>query len=196
MKKVLLVSVLLLAVLFSAFSADISLGFAQNYVDTSVIVDVEDGRFGVEASVGFPLVAALGSIKNGSDFEFFHVLLPGLMVNPYFKVVYGDRFQLRIGLQNDTLVYASKEDGVQAMGMIGLSVGFNRRFNESFSMNFSIGCPLGLPLSAISDDAASWTVYYFSSKPYTDDDVVKIILGGYGCAMNQFARFSCKWSLN
>ena len=200
MKKISLVLVLLMVISVSAFSDNTSLGVAQNYIDTSLIVDHERGRFGVEGSIGLPIVhgaiSIIDSIVNGSNFEFFQILLPGLMVNPYFKVVDGNKFQFRLGLQNDTLVFASKDDGVQAMGMVGVSLGFNYKFNQKFGMNLSLGCPLALPLSAISNDVAAWTVYYFSSREYTSDDIVKMILGGYGCAFNQFARLSFKWALN
>ena len=200
MKKISLVLILLMAISVSAFSGNTSLGLAQNYVDTSFIVDTELGRFGVEGSIGLPLVwgtiDAIDSIINGSSFDITEILLPGLMLNPYFKLVEGDNYQFRLGLQNDTLVFANKDEGVQAMGLVGISLGLNYKFNQKFGMNITLGCPLALPLSAISKDAASWTVYYFSSREYTDDDILKMIVGGYGCAINQFARLSLKWSLN
>jgi len=200
MKKIILVSVMLLAVVFSAFSANTSLGVAQNYINTSVIVDTDiGGRFGFEGSVGFPVVSALfgaiDSISEGEEFKPLQFVLPGAMVNTYWKAVDGNKFQLRLGLQADVLVFLEKRS-VQAAGLLGTSLGLNYKFNGKFAINFTAGCPLALPLSLISNDAASWTLFYFSSTAVDKSDILKIIFGGIGCAMNQFARISFKWNLN
>ena len=199
MKKNILVLVLLLFFGFSAFSSNTSLGVAQNYTSTSVIVDTEFDRFGFEGSVGLPIVSgifgAIDAATSGKEFQPLQFLLPGAMVNPYWKVVDGTKFQLRLGLQADVLVFIDK-GSVQASGLLGTSLGFNHKFNEKFSMNFTLGCPLALPLSIISKDAATWTLFYFSSTTLDKDDIFKIIFGGIGCAFNQFARISFKWALN
>ena len=198
MKKVIIILVLALVVLSSAFSGNTSLGVSVNYINTSVIVDTESNRFGFEGSLGFPLfsavLGALDSVSNGKEFKFVEILLPGAMVNPYFKAINGDRFQLRLGLQTDFLVFLDKEV-VSAAGLIGTTLGFNFKFSEKFGMNLTAGLPLALPLSLISEDAGSWTLFYFSSRDIDKSDIAKIIVGGLGCAMNQFLRISCKWAL-
>jgi hypothetical protein len=198
MKKLIIVLVLALVVLTSAFSNNTSLGVAVNYINTSVIVDTESERFGFEGSLGFPLVSAvlgtLDSVSNGKDFKFVELLLPGIMVNPYFKVIDGNRFQFRIGLQEDILVFFDK-GSVSAAGLLGASLGMNYKFNEKFGMNLTAGIPVALPLSIVSEEAASWTLFYLSSKEIDKSDIAKIIFGGLGCAMNQFLRISCKWAL-
>jgi len=190
--------VLSLIVLSTAFSASTSLGVSVNYLNTSVIVDTESDRFGFEGSLGFPVFSAilgtLDSVSNGEDFKFVKFLLPGVMVNPYFKAVNGNKFQLRLGLQEDILVFFDKGN-ISAAGLLGASVGMNYKFSDKFGMNLNAGIPLALPLSLISNDAASWTLFYLSSTEMDKSDIAKILFGGFGCAMNQFLRLSFKWAL-
>ena len=198
MKKSILIIFLSLIVLSAAFSADTSLGVAVNYINTSVIVDTESDRFGFEGSLGFPVIhsviGTIDSISNGGDFKFVSILLPGVMANPYFKAVNGNRFQLRLGLQADVLVFFD-DDSVSAAGILGTTLGINYKFSNKFGMNLTAGLPLALPLSIFSNDAASWTLLYLSSKEVDKSDIARIIVGGLGCAMNQFLRVSLKWAL-
>jgi len=198
MKKVIIILVLALVVLSSAFSGNTSLGVSVNYINTSVIVDTESNRFGFEGSLGFPLfsavLGALDSVSNGKEFKFVELLLPGAMVNPYFKAINGNRFQLRLGLQADVLVFFD-DDSVSAAGILGTTLGINYKFSNKFGMNLTAGLPLALPLSIFSNDAASWTLLYLSSKEVDKSDIARIIVGGLGCAMNQFLRVSLKWAL-
>jgi len=198
MKKFIIILVLSAVVLTSAFSAGTSLGVSVNYLNTSVIVDTESDRFGFEGAVGFPVISAilgtLDAVSNGEDFKFVRFLLPGAMVNPYFKAVNGNRFQLRLGLQTDVLVFVDK-DVISVAGLLGTSIAANYKFSDKFGMNLSLGIPLGLPLSLISNDAASWTLFYISSREIDKSDIAKILFGGLGCAMNQFVRLSFKWAL-
>ena len=56
MKKAIVLILVLAVACTSVFAADISLGVMQNFLDTSFIADFEFDHFGVEGSVGIPLI--------------------------------------------------------------------------------------------------------------------------------------------
>ncbi|MBQ7507804.1 MAG: hypothetical protein IJT52_00570 [Spirochaetales bacterium] len=204
MKKFIIIALLAAVACTSVFASDgLSLGFSQSWFDTSLIADYQWKHFGVEGSVGLPLVQGIagtidyiahdgkdedGNPKEYNILEMF--LLPSMMVNGYWKAIDGDVFDLRLGLQGDAMSIMRK-DAFTVVGLAGISIGLDFQFNEKFSMNLSGSAPLALLLQPISEDVARYTVLAYSTKEEGSWDFLMILPTIY----NAFARLSFKWSV-
>ena len=215
MKKIIVLMVLALVVLAGAFSADIQIGVMQNVINTSFIFDAEMEHFGFETAVGMPVVPlaisgieALFKGKDGGDTESSAIargegdeeeakdtgftIPAGVMANIYFKVIKGNKFSLRLGIQGDVIgLYGP--DFIWTTGFVGPSLGFNFKFNDSFSMNFTSAVPFAMFLPEV---VSKYTYFFYSSD---DENVVGTIflaiygsIGAIGC---QLARLSFKWTV-
>ena len=153
MKRFIIILAIAAIACTSAFAADIQLGVMQNLVNTSFLVDAEFDRFGVEGSVGMPVVTAAISgiealIKGGSDSQDAisrdsssegseesksggFSILGGAMANVYWKAYAGQKFSLRLGLQADMLGLFGTE-GSRVFLTYGPSIGFNYKFQKVF----------------------------------------------------------------
>lgn len=204
MKKAIVIIIVILVACMSLSAADISIGIMQNYFDTSAIIDVEFDHFGVEGSVGIPLVwgtiGIIDSISNGEEFSFGDalgmLLMPGAMVNGYWKVIDGNVFGLRLGLQAD-VIGAITEDFKSIVGLWGMSVGLNFKFNDRFSANLTGTLPAILPLNLISEDATKFGLFYYAwGEPAEDSGAGFIALAQvYYGFYSELARLSFKWSI-
>ncbi len=199
MKRISIIIVILALFCSSVLASDFSLGVMQNYLNTSIIADVESNRFGMEGAVGFPFFLAavesfdyyLSQNKSGeapNPLEAFSI--PSVMVNGYWKVVDSKVFGLRLGVQADAMGIIESE-GFTAVGLWGFSIGLNFKFNERFSMNLTSAVPAGVIASYFSDDLDRFTVFYGSTK--ADDDTDGMI--AMPVIVNELARLSLKWSL-
>ncbi|MCR5442823.1 MAG: hypothetical protein K6E89_03630 [Sphaerochaetaceae bacterium] len=201
MKKVIIFVLIALLAGASVFAMDFRLGVEQNFMNTSIEIDGEGSHFGFDASLGLPVVygtaALVEAIGEGQEIDFGEgvamVLLPGIMVNGYWKVIDGKVFDLRLGLQGNAQMYIDK-DCFTILAMAGLSTGFDFKFNDRFGMNLTLALPLALPLSLI-DDAAQYSVLYYTTNPEPVKDIFTIIFGGIGVGLSQIARLSFKWSI-
>lgn len=216
MKKtliVLLVAVLACGALFAGSGT--SLGIMQNYFYTSVVLDKELENTGFEAAAGIPLITGIGGIidyianggqtAEGEEAEAPNLLamtlIPGLMVNGYWKVVDGKVFGLRLGLQADAIALMDYDAEAQKnyfsiTGLIGISLGLNFKVNEKFSFGINGALPLAVALSALDQEdggLANYTMFYYNTDPDKNAhwDVLNII----GAAINQFCRVTFKWSI-
>lgn len=204
MKKVLIIVLIAVVAGSSIFAMDLSLGVMQNFVDTSIIADMEFDHFGVEGSLGFPLLwgipGVINGISEGEDIDFGEgvalVLLPGFMTNGYWKAIDGKHFGLRLGLQIDGRAFID-EDTVQFIALPGISLGLNYKFNEKFSMNLTAGCPFALILAMAGSDLGEYAFFY-TAKGNTDNGWELLggaVLGTLGDVVNQFGRLSFKWKI-
>ena len=203
MKKVLIIVLIAVVAGSSVFALDLSLGVMQNFLDTSFIADAEFNHFGVEGSVGFPLVwgtsALIGAISDGKDIDFSDgvamVLMPGVMVNGYWKAIDTKHFDLRLGLQTDVIGLFT-DDVTSVLGLWGASLGLNFKFGERFSANITGTVPAALPLSAIGDDASKFGGFAYVNG--TDDigDIFLVIFGQLlPGALSEMCRVSLKWKI-
>ena len=203
MKKTIIIILIAVTACTSIFASGLSIGVMQSWFHTSVITDYEGEHFGVEGAVGIPLlqgiagtidyIASGGKDKDGNPVDYNIVemfLLPSAMVNGYWKVVDGKVFDLRLGIQGDCMSTMSKE-GFSIVGLVGFSIGLDFRFNDKFSMNLSGSCPAALLLNLISEDAARYTVFAYTTKEGSNWDFLMILPTIY----NSFARLSFKWSV-
>ena len=203
MKKLLIIVLIAMVAGSSIFAMDLSLGVMQNFLDTSFIADAEFNRFGVEGSEGFPLVwgtsALIGAISDGKEVTvgdgIAMVMMPGVMINGYWKAINTKHFDLRLGLQTD-IIGLFADDVTSVLGLWGASIGLNFKFGERFSANITGTIPAALPLSAMGDDAAR-----FGGFAYVDgtDDIGDIFLVIFGQllpgALSEIARVSLKWKI-
>lgn len=204
MKKAVVIIIVVLVACMSVSAADISMGVMQNFMDTSFIVDAQFGRFGVEGAVGIPLVwgtaGIIDSVSKGQQVTIGDaaamLLLPGAMVNGYWKALDGRVIDLRIGIQADVIGLIS--DNLKSIvGLWGISAGLDFKFGERFSANITGTLPAALPLSLISDDAAKFGAFYYTWGSNNDPaDILVIIFGQLlPGALSEIARVSFKWTV-
>ena len=204
MKKAIVIIIVILVACMSLSAADISMGVMQNFLDTSFIVDAEFDHFGVEGSLGIPLVhgtaAIIDGLSKGEDVSFGDslamLLMPGAMVNGYWKAIDGKVFGLRLGIQGDVIGLFT-DNLKSVVGLWGFSVGLNFKFNDRFSANLTGTVPAALPLNLISEDAAKYGMFYYSWGESNDwSDVLVIIFGQLlPGALSEIARLSFKWTV-
>lgn len=206
MKKILIIVLVAVVAGSSIFAMDLSFGVMQNYINTCIVADLEFNHFGFEESIGFPLIresaSLIGAISEGKDIDFGDDLamglLPGIMVNGYWKAINTKHFGLRLGLQADVMGISN---GVfsTVLGIWGASIGLNFKFGERFSANITGTIPATYPLSFISDDAEQFG--YFILDYYGLDKVdnvfdafVYVLEASYGF-ISEIARVSFKWKI-
>ncbi|MBR2282740.1 MAG: hypothetical protein IJ863_08980 [Spirochaetales bacterium] len=220
MKRFIIILAIAAIACTSAFAADIQLGVMQNLVNTSFLVDAEFDRFGVEGSVGMPVVTAAISgiealIKGGSDSQDAisrdsssedpeesksggFSILGGAMANVYWKAYAGQKFSLRLGLQADMLGLFGTE-GSRVFITYGPSIGFNYKFNERFSMNFTSAIPAALLLSPFGEDVSKYGAFIYSDVSVEGEqaigEIFLALFGTIGGVGDQLARLSFKWSV-
>ena len=203
MKKVIIFVLIALVAGASVFAMDFHLGVMQNFLDTSVIADLEFNHFGVEGSLGTPIILGVSSlidaVASGEDVEagdgISMLLMPGVMVNGYWKVIDAKHFGLRLGLQADVIGLFT--DNLRSViGLWGPSIGFNFKFNDKFSMNLTGTIPAALPLSLISEDAASLGFVGYVEGGEDIGDFFAVLFGQLlPGVMSEFARLSFKWKI-
>ena len=215
MKKIVVLLITALVICAGISAADIQIGVMQNLINTSFLLDAEMNHFGFETAVGLPVVPlTISGIEalfkgNGDDSsessaiargegdeeeskDSGFVVPAGAMANVYFKVINGEKFSLRLGLQGD-IIGLFGPDFVWTMAFTGPSLGFNYKFNDSFAMNFTSAVPFALFLP---ESISKYTYYYYTSD--TDNVVGSIFLaiyGSIGAVGCQLARLSFKWSV-
>ncbi len=201
MKKIIVLLLVAVIACTAAFAGNLSMGVMQNYLHTNFLVDYEGDHFGAEGAVGLPIVSgAIGvanAIAEGEELEFGDIagltLLPAAMVNGYWKPIDTKVFDLRLGLQGDVISFIDPSDKYfSVIGLLGMSIGLDFRFSENFSMNLTGAFPVALPLQAISEEAAQYTLFYYSNNPEHDHWDILLVLP---LALNQFGRISFKWTL-
>ena len=215
MKKIVVLLITALVICAGISASDIQIGVMQNLINTSILLDAEMNHFGFETAVGLPVVPlTISGIEalfkgNGDDSsessaiargegdeeeskDSGFVVPAGAMANVYFKVINGEKFSLRLGLQGD-IIGLFGPDFVWTMAFTGPSLGFNYKFNDSFAMNFTSAVPFALFLP---ESISKYTYYYYTSD--TDNVVGSIFLaiyGSIGAVGCQLARLSFKWSV-
>lgn len=215
MKKIVVLLIAAFVICASLSAADIQIGVMQNLINTSILLDAEMDHFGFETSVGLPVVPlTISGIEalfkgNGDDSsessaiargegdeeeskDSGFVVPAGAMANVYFKVINGEKFSLRLGLQGD-IIGLFGPDFVWTMAFTGPSLGFNYKFNDSFAMNFTSAVPFAMFLP---ESISKYTYYYYTSD--TDNVVGSIFLaiyGSIGAVGCQLARLSFKWTV-
>lgn len=203
MKKAIVLILLVAVACTSAFAVDISIGAMQNFLDTSFIADFEFDHFGVEGSLGVPLIwgtaSLVDAISQGKDIGVGEglemVLLPGVMVNGYWKAIDGKVFGLRVGLQADVIGLFTN-DLTSVIGLWGASVGLNFKFGDRFSANITGTLPAALVLSAFGDDVAKFGGFAYVSGGNDVGDVFVVIFGQLlPAAISEIARISLKWQI-
>ena len=204
MKKMMIVFVVAVLAVSSAFAGGLSLGIMQNYMDTSIVVDFDMGRFGIEGSVGLPLVPGAVEIvdyytgdkvdSEGNPVDPPNpaevLLIPGAMANVYWKAIDTKAFGLRLGIQADA-VGISDEKGLSVVGLWGASVGLEFKFGGNLSMNLTGTVPAAMVASALGAEDAGFTAFYYTTKEESDWDVLLIL----PAIVNEFVRLSFKWSI-
>ena len=203
MKKVIIFVLIALVACASVFAMDFHLGVMQNFLDTSVIADLEFDHFGVEGSLGTPIILGVSSlidaVSSGEDVEagdgISMLLMPGVMVNGYWKVIDAKHFGLRLGLQADVIGLFT--DNLRSViGLWGPSIGFNFKFNDKFSMNLTGTIPAALPLSLISEDAANFGAFGYVEGGEDLGDFFAVFFGQLlPGVLSEFARLSFKWKI-
>ena len=215
MKKIVVLLITALVICAGISASDIQIGVMQNLINTSILLDAEMNHFGFETAVGLPVVPlTISGIEalfkgNGDDSsessaiargegdeeeskDSGFVVPAGAMANVYFKVINGEKFSLRLGLQGDVIgLYGP--DFIWTMGFTGPSLGFNYKFNDSFAMNFTSAVPFAMFLP---ESISKYTYFFYTSD--TDNVVGSIFLaiyGSIGAVGCQLARLSFKWSV-
>lgn len=204
MKRFIILVLIALLAGASVFAMDFCLGVEQNFMNTSLELDCEGNHFGFEASFGFPFIygtaSVIDAIEDGKEIDFSDgvamVLLPGMMVNGYWKVIDGNWFDLRLGLQGNIQAFFDNEN-FSILCITGLSTGFNFKFNERFGMNFTASVPLAFPVAAIAGgDAAMYTGFFFTTYPSSEGDYWGVLFGGgLFVLFSHVARLSFKWTV-
>ena len=215
MKKIVVLLITALVICAGISASDIQIGVMQNLINTSILLDAEMNHFGFETAVGLPVVPlTISGIEalfkgNGDDSsessaiargegdeeeskDSGFVVPAGAMAKVYFKVINGEKFSLRLGLQGD-IIGLFGPDFVWTMAFTGPSLGFNYKFNDSFAMNFTSAVPFAMFLP---ESISKYTYYYYTSD--TDNVVGSIFLaiyGSIGAVGCQLARLSFKWSV-
>ena len=202
MKKAIIIILIAAVAATSVFAADFSLGVAQNRLHTMIIGELDGEHFGVEGAVGIPLVyGILGTIDYISrggineetgekeDYDLTGLfLMPGGVVNGYFKAVDTEHFQLRLGLQGDAISLMS-DDHFSFVALAGVSLGLDFKFNSGFSINLTGAFPLA---AMLPEEVSKFTLFYYTTKEEDNWDFLMIL----PLIVNQFARLSFKWALN
>lgn len=196
-KKSIVLLIALLAVYSGVSAADTSIGFMQSIINTSFLVDAESRCFGAESSIGTPTVLyaikgfdVLCNDNNNLDLGFSFSV--GVMANVYFKVINGDIFSLRLGLQGD-IICMFKSDSVWAAGFMGPSIGLNYKVNGDFAVNITSAVPFDV---FIPESISKYTYFVCSSNQ--DDvsgNISRAVFGSIGAIGCQLARLSFKWSV-
>lgn len=204
MKKAIVFILVLAVACTSVFAMDTHLGVMQNFLDTSFIADFEYDDFGVETSIGVPVIWGAASladaISKGEDISIGEgaamVLLPGVMLNGYWKPYDGKVFSLRLGIQADIIGIFS-DNLTSVIGLWGTSMGFNFKVDDSFSINVTGTLPAAVWLSLFGDDAAKFGGYAYISGGNNDwSDVFLIVFGQLlPAAVSEIARVSLKWKV-
>ncbi|MBR5669150.1 MAG: hypothetical protein IKX15_06010 [Spirochaetales bacterium] len=215
MKKIVVLLITALVICAGISASDIQIGVMQNLINTSILLDAEMNHFGFETAVGLPVVPlTISGIEalfkgNGDDSsessaiargegdeeeskDSGFVVPAGAMANVYFKVINGEKFSLRLGLQGD-IIGLFGPDFVWTMAFTGPSLGFNYKFNDSFAMNFTSAVPFAMFLP---ESISKYTYFFYTSD--TDNVVGSIFLaiyGSIGAVGCQLARLSFKWSV-
>ena len=213
MKKILVLLIAAFVICAGLSAADLQIGVMQNVINTSFLFDAEMEHFGIETAVGLPVVPLVFSgiealFKSNSDSESSAIargegdeeetkdtgftVPAGAMANIYFKVVRGNKFSLRLGIQGD-IIGLYGPDFIWTTGFVGPSLGFNFKFNDNFAMNFTSAVPFAM---FIPESVSRYTYFFYSSD---DENVVGNIflaiygsIGAIGC---QLARLSFKWTV-
>ena len=216
MKKLVVILITALVVCAGAFAADLQIGVMQNVINTSFLFDAEFKYFGVETSVGMPVVPlAISGIealfKGNSDGETESAAIArgegdeegeprkagftfpaGFMANVYFKAIRGEKFSLRLGVQGD-IIGLYGPDYVWTAGFVGPSLGLNFKFTDSFAMNFTSAFPFAV---FIPESVSKYTYFIYASN---DENVIGniflAIYGSVGAVGCQLARLSFKWTI-
>ena len=204
MKKAIVIIIVVLVACMSLSAADISMGVMQNFMDTSFIVDAEFDHFGVEGALGIPIVwgitGIVDSVNKGEQVTIGDaaamLLIPGAMVNGYWKVIDGRVFGLRLGIQTDVIGIFAK-DLKSILGLWGFSVGLNFKFSERFSANLTGTLPAALPLSLLGDDATKFGAFFHVWGGNDDPANILVIIFGQMLpgALSEIARVSFKWTI-
>ena len=204
MKKAIVLILILAVACTSVFAVSTSLGVMQNFLDTSFIADFEFDHFGVEGSIGFPIIwgtaSLIDAIAKGEPISFGDgvqmVLLPGVMVNGYWKAFDGKVMDLRLGIQTDVIALFSN-NLTSIIGLWGTSVGLDFKFNDRFSANITGTLPAAAWLQLFGDEAAKFGGFAYVSGGNNDiGDVFFIIFGQLlPGALSEIARISLKWKI-
>ncbi len=210
MKRFVVILIIVAVVCASAFAADIYLGLTQTAISTSLLVDSEFDKFGIEGALGTnPLllvgngIDAISSASSDDAKEPNYLNIVSAMANIYWKAYDGEKFDFRLGVQGD-FVGLFFTDGCTLIGSYGPSVGFNYKFNDRFSMNFTGTLPAIAILNAFGDEAAKYGVFYYSNDKMDDVDnifaaifigIIKETVKFLGAGANEIARLSFKWSI-
>lgn len=204
MKRITIILIVAVLAVSSVFAGGLSIGIMQNYLHTGVIADLDLGRFGVEGSVGIPLISGAFELidyytgdkvdDEGQPIDPPNpaeaLLLPGIMANAYWKAVDSKVFDLRLGIQADA-IGLSENDDFTLVGLWGLSLGLDFQFGDNFGVNLTATAPAALIASALGAEDGSFTAFYYTTKEESDWDILLIL----PACINQFARLSFKWSL-
>ena len=213
MKRILVLLIAAFVICAGLSAADLQIGVMQNVINTSFLFDAEMEHFGIETAVGLPVVPLAFSgiealFKGNTDSESSAIargegdeeetkdtgftVPAGAMANIYFKVVRGNKFSLRLGIQGD-IIGLYGPDFIWTTGFMGPSLGFNFKFNDNFAMNFTSAVPFAM---FIPESVSRYTYFFYSSD---DENVVGNIflaiygsIGAIGC---QLARLSFKWTV-
>ena len=213
MKRILVLLIAAFVICAGLSAADLQIGVMQNVINTSFLFDAEMEHFGIETAVGLPVVPLAFSgiealFKGNSDSESSAIargegdeeetkdtgftVPAGVMANIYFKVVRGNKFSLRLGIQGD-IIGLYGPDFIWTTGFMGPSLGFNFKFNDNFAMNFTSAVPFAM---FIPESVSRYTYFFYSSD---DENVVGniflAIYGSVGAIGCQLARLSFKWTV-
>ena len=201
MKKLVIVLLIVVVGCSAVFAADLSLGFAQNFMDTYFIADYQGDHFGVEGGIGIPLIygtaSLIGDMADGKDVSILDgigmVCLPAAMVNGYWKAVDGRVFDLRLGLQGDVFSIITP-DMTSVFALWGPSIGFDFTFSDEFSINLTGTLPAALPLNAIG--AGDYGAFIFTKDVDEIGEGLAIFFGQLlPGILSEFARLSFKWKV-
>ena len=204
MKKLIIALLIVVVGCTAVFAGDLSLGVAQNFMDTYFLADYQGNHFGVEGGVGIPLIygtaALIENIADGKDVTIGDgaamVLLPAAMVNGYWKAIDGKVFDLRLGIQADVFSIFTP-DFKSVFGLWGTSIGLDFTFSDRFSINLTGTVPAALPLSVIGEDATNFGAFLFYDSENPDiGDFFAIFFGQMLPGMlSEMARLSFKWKV-
>ena len=201
MKKLIIALLIVVVGCSAVFAGDLSLGVAQNFMETYFIADYQGDHFGVEGGVGIPLVygtaALISNIADGKDVSILDgvgmVCLPSVMVNGYWKAVDTNFFDLRLGLQGDVFTILTP-DLFSVFGLWGTSLGLDFTFNDRFTVNLTGTVPAALPLSIF--DAGNAGAFIYVNGADEVGDILAIIFGQMlPGVISEMARVSFKWKI-
>ena len=210
MKKIIILAIIAILAVSTAFASGLSVGLYQNFYHTGALVDYEISHFGVEAGAGIPL---LSGISNYIDYYLVDhtgeenppkkpdivssFLLPDANINLYWKAVDASRFQLRLGLNLEAASVIVGRDDFSVLGLLGISLGLQYRFSDRFSMGIMSSVPAAIPVSLISEDAAAYTAFFISGNNTAsrENSWTDVFATGFMAYFDTWAKLSFKWSL-